>query len=263
MKIYLIKKYLWLAVAPFVLMILAAPSFVIAKEAKPDYLPTQWSFTGPLGVFDRSALRRGYQVYREVCASCHAMKYIHFRNLAESGGLAYSPAQVAVIAAEFEVEDGPDREGDMFKRPARPSDAFPSPFANDQLARAANGGALPPDLSLIAKARFGGADYIYSLLQGYSAPPIGVKPLAGQYYNVYMGGLIAMAPPLTEEQVEYEDGTKASVAQMSHDVATFLAWAAEPHQEERKRIGFQVLIYLSILAALLFLTARRIWADQK
>ena len=252
------KKYLLFVF----LLLLASPSLVMAKEAGPDYIPTQWSFSGPFGLFDRAALRRGYQVYREVCASCHAMKYLHFRNLAEAGGPGYSLAQVAVIASEFEVEDGPDREGDMFKRPARPSDSFPSPFANEMLARAANGGAFPPDLSLIAKARFGGADYIYSLLQGYSAPPLGLQVPPGQHYNVYKGALFAMAPPLVEDQVEYEDGTKATIAQMSHDVAVFLTWAADPHTEARKRIGFQVMIYLSILVVLLFLTTRKIWSNR-
>ncbi len=245
-----------------VLLLTMTPAFVAAKEATPDYLPTQWSFTGPFGLFDRAELRRGYQVYHEVCAACHAMKYMHFRDLAESGGPEYSAPQVVAIALGFEVEDGPDREGDMFKRPARPSDPFPSPFANEQRARVSNGGALPPDLSLIAKARFGGADYIYSLLQGYSAPPIGMEVPPGQYYNAYMGATFAMSPPLVEDQVDYEDGTKATIAQMSHDVAAFLTWAADPHMEARKRIGFQVMIYLSILAVLLFLTTRRIWSNR-
>ena len=237
---------------------LSATSFA-ADGASTNYIPYDWSFKGMFGLFDRAQLRRGYQVYKEVCASCHSMRYLHFRNLGEAGGLGYTAPQVKALAGEYKVQDGPNADGDMFERTARPADAFPSPFENDIIARASNGGALPPDLSLIAKARFGGADYIHSLLQGYGAPPIGLEVPPGQYYNRYFNPLIAMAPPLSDEQVEYEDGTKATVGQMSADVSAFLAWAAEPHREARKRIGFQVLIYLSILAVLLFLTQKSIW----
>ena len=237
---------------------LSTPSFA-AGDASQEYIPYNWSFNGAVGLFDRGQLRRGYQVYKEVCAACHSMRYIYFRNLGEPGGLEYSPAEVKALAGEHRVKDGPNNDGEMFERRARAADAFPSPFENDIIARAANGGALPPDLSLVAKARFGGADYIHSLLQGYGAPPIGLEVPPGQYYNRYFSPLIAMAPPLSDGQVEYQDGTKASVAQMSADVSAFLTWAAEPHREARKRIGFQVLIYLSILAVLLFLTQKRIW----
>lgn len=241
------------------LMFFVPQNSMAAGEASRDYIPQNWSFDGMFGLFDRGQLRRGYQVYKEVCAACHSMKYIHFRNLGEAGGLEFTPDQVKALASEFEIIDGPNADGDMFKRLGRASDVFPLPFENEAIARAANGGALPPDLSLIAKARFGRADYINSLLQGYSAPPIGVEVPPGQYYNRFFNPLIAMSPPLREGQVDYEDGTKASVAQMSADVAAFLTWSAEPHHEKRKRIGFQVLIYLSILAVLLFLTQKKIW----
>lgn len=237
-----------------------APGFAAGK-ASTDYVPYNWSFDSMFGMFDRGQLRRGYQVYKEVCSSCHSMRYLHFRNLGESGGLEFTAEQVKALASEYKVEDGPNAEGDMFERTARASDKFPSPFANAAMARAANGGASPPDLSLIGKARFGGANYINSLLQGYSAPPIGVEVPPGQYYNRYFDPLIAMAPPLRDGQVVYEDKTKATVAQMSADVAAFLSWAAEPHYEKRKRMGFQVLIYLSLLAVFVFLTQRRVWKD--
>jgi len=221
-----------------------------------------WQFDGLFGTYDRNALRRGFQVYKEVCASCHSLNQIAFRNLSQEGGPEFSEAEVKAIAKEYLVEDGPDDYGDMFERDALPRDKFPSPYPNENAARAANGGAYPPDLSLITKARGGGADYIHALLSGYEEAPEGVEMRAGLYYNPYMaGGKIAMPVPLLEELVEYSDGTEATVEQMSMDVTHFLNWTAEPELEQRKRLGFMVLIYLTIFAGLMFFSMRKIWAD--
>ncbi|MDA8712795.1 cytochrome c1 [Alphaproteobacteria bacterium] len=221
-----------------------------------------WQFDGLFGTYDRNALRRGFQVYKEVCASCHSLNQIAFRNLSQEGGPEFSEAEVKAIAKEYLVEDGPDDYGDMFERDALPRDKFPSPYPNENAARAANGGAYPPDLSLITKARGGGADYIHALLSGYEEAPEGVEMRAGLYYNPYMaGGNIAMPVPLLEELVEYSDGTEATVEQMSMDVTHFLNWTAEPELEQRKRLGFMVLIYLTIFAGLMFFSMRKIWAD--
>ena len=222
-----------------------------------------WSFNGLFGTYDRNALRRGYQVYVEVCAACHSMNQIAFRNLSQPGGPEFSEAEVKALAKHYIVEDGPDDYGDMFERDALPKDKFPSPYPNENAARAANGGAYPPDLSLITKARGGGPDYVHALLSGYEDAPEGVEMRAGLYYNPYMpGGKIAMVPPLMEELVEYSDGTEATVEQMSLDVTHFLNWAAEPELEQRKRTGFMVLIYLTIFAGLMYFSMRKIWADQ-
>ena len=242
---------------------LSAPSPAnAAGEAKHPHA-IDWSFAGPFGTYDRNALRRGFQVYKEVCASCHGMKQISFRNLSQPGGPEFSEAEVKAIAAEYEVTDGPDDYGDMYERPALPKDRFVEPYPNVNAARAANGGAYPPDLSLITKARSGGPDYIHALLSGYEEAPEGVEMRPGLYYNPYMaGGKIAMPAPLLEELVEYGDGTPATVQQMSLDVTQFLNWAAEPELEQRKRTGFMVLIYLTIFAGLLYFSMRKIWADQ-
>ena len=222
-----------------------------------------WSFNGLFGTYDRNALRRGYQVYVEVCAACHSMNQIAFRNLSQPGGPEFSEAEVKALAKQYIVEDGPDDYGDMFERDALPKDKFPSPYPNENAARAANGGAYPPDLSLITKARGGGPDYVHALLSGYEDAPEGVELRAGLYYNPYMpGGKIAMPIPLMDELVEYSDGTEATVEQMSLDVTHFLNWAAEPELEQRKRTGFMVLIYLTIFAGLMYFSMRKIWADQ-
>lgn len=240
---------------------LSAPAYAAGDAKTPAAM--EWSFDGLFGTYDRNALRRGFQVYKEVCASCHSLNQIAFRNLSQAGGPEFSEAEVKAIAREYIVEDGPDDYGDMFERAALPRDKFPSPYPNENAARAANGGAYPPDLSLINKARGGGADYIHALLSGYEEAPEGVEMRAGLYYNPYMaGGKIAMPAPLLEELVEYSDGTPATVEQMSMDVTHFLNWTAEPELEQRKRIGFMVLIYLTIFAGLMFFSMRKIWADQ-
>ncbi|HCL49229.1 MAG TPA: cytochrome c1 [Rhodobiaceae bacterium] len=243
---------------------LSAAVFTPANAAGDAKHPAEmnWQFDGLFGTYDRNALRRGFQVYKEVCASCHSLNQIAFRNLSQEGGPEFSEAEVKAIAKEYLVEDGPDDYGDMFERDALPRDKFPSPYPNENAARAANGGAYPPDLSLITKARGGGADYIHALLSGYEEAPEGVEMRAGLYYNPYMaGGKIAMPVPLLEELVEYSDGTEATVEQMSMDVTHFLNWTAEPELEQRKRMGFMVLIYLTIFAGLMFFSMRKIWAD--
>lgn len=243
-------------------VLFATPAFAAGEAEAP--MRGDWSFSGIFGTFDRAQLRRGHQVYREVCAACHGMKYVYFRNLVQPGGPEMDEAAVKALAESFDYLDGPDSEGEMFDRPGRLADAFPEPFANKEAARASNNGAFPPDLSLIVKARGGGADYLYSLMQGYKEEsPEGVELADGQYYNSYFPGhVLAMAPPLSEDIVEYADGTPASVEQMSADVAAFLAWASEPSMEERKKLGFQVLAYLGFLALLLFFSTRKIWADK-
>ena len=228
---------------------------------KVEYLKTDWSFKGLFGKFDRAALQRGYQVYTEVCSSCHSMKYLSYRNLAEKGGPEFSIEQTKAIASSFEVKDGPNADGDMFTRPGRLSDKFVMPYDNVQAAQAANGGAYPPDMSVLVKARGGGVDYIYSLLQGYEDPPAGVTLDDGVYYNKYMyGNKIKMANQLSDGLVEYSDGTTASVEQMSKDVTTFLMWSAEPHLESRHQMGFKAIVYLIILTILVYFSMKRIWS---
>ena len=231
---------------------------------KVEYLKTDWSFKGLFGKFDRGSLQRGYQVYTEVCAACHSMKYLSYRNLAEKGGPEFSEAEVKAIAASFEVTDGPNSDGDMFTRPGKLSDKFVKPYENVKAAEAANGGAYPPDMSVLVKARGGGVDYIYSLLQGYENPPSGVTLDDGVHYNKYMyGNKIKMAAPLSDDLIEYGDGTKASVEQMSKDVTTFLMWAAEPHLEARHQMGFKAIVYLIILTTLVYFSMKKIWSRVK
>ena len=238
---------------------LAATNANSAETAK--LLKTDWSFKGLFGKFDRGALQRGYQVYTEVCASCHSMKYVSYRNLGEKGGPEFSEAEVKAIAASFEVTDGPNADGEMFTRPGKPSDKFVLPYENVKAAQAANGGAYPPDMSVLVKARGGGVDYIYSLLQGYEEAPSGITLDEGVHYNKYMyGNKIRMSAPLSDDLVEYGDGTKASVEQMSKDVTTFLMWAAEPHLESRHQMGFKAIVYLIILTILVYFSMKKIWS---
>ena len=228
---------------------------------KADLLKIDWSFKGLFGKFDRGSLQRGYQVYSEVCASCHSMKYLSYRNLSEKGGPEFSVEQAKAIAASFEITDGPNADGEMFTRPGKLSDKFLMPYANDKEAQAANGGAYPPDMSVLAKARSGGADYLYSILLGYEDPPEGITLDDGVYYNKYMyGNNIKMAKPLEDDLVEYSDGTIASEEQMAKDVVTFLMWSAEPHLESRHRMGFKVIVYLIILTILVYFSMKKIWS---
>lgn len=218
----------------------------------------EWSHSGPFGTFDRAALQRGLQVYREVCSGCHGLKYIAFRNLLDIG---LSEDQAKAIAAEYTVMDGPDDDGEMFERPGKLFDYMPAPFANDKAARASNNGALPPDLSLIVKARKGGENYIYSVLIGYGEAPEDVTLAEGMSYNPYFPNhQIAMAPPIDDESVEYVDGTENGKEQIAKDIVTFLAWAAEPTLEARKRMGVKVILYLIVLTLVLYGVKRKVWA---
>jgi ubiquinol-cytochrome c reductase cytochrome c1 subunit len=231
-----------------------------SEAAEGITIPKQeWSFSGPFGNFDPGARQRGLQVYREVCSGCHGLKYIAFRNLVDLG---YSVEEVKALAAEYTFEDGPDEEGEMFERAGRPSDYFPSPFPNDKAAAAANGGAAPPDLTLMTKARFNGPDYLFALMNGYTDPPADFDLIEGLNYNAYFPGhQIAMATPLSEDAVEYGDGTPATVDQMARDVTTFLMWTAEPNLEARKEMGIKVMMFLVILCVLLYAVKRKVWAD--
>lgn len=239
-----------------------------------------WSFGGPFGTYDTAQLQRGFKVFREVCSSCHSANFIFFRNLAQPGGPGFSEAQAKAVAAEYQITDGPNDQGEMFQRPGRLSDHWPPPFPNDQAARAANGGALPPDFSVLAKARSyhvgfpgfildaftqyqeHGVDYIHAVLTGYGEPPEGVHGQPGLHYNRYFpGNWIAMPRPLSDGQVEYTDGTPATVDQYARDVSAFMMWMAEPHLDMRKRIGFQVMIFLVVFAGLLYFTKKKIWKD--
>jgi ubiquinol-cytochrome c reductase cytochrome c1 subunit len=222
---------------------------------------TRFSFDGLFGTFDRGSLQRGFQVYKEVCAACHAMRQLSYRNLLEIG---LSEEQARRIAADFQVMDGPNDQGEMFERPARLADRFRRPFPNEQAARAANNGAYPVDLSVIVKARKGGADYLYALLTGYQDPPAGFVLGDGMHYNAYFAGhQIAMPSILNDGQVEFADGTQATVSQMARDVSTFLAWAAEPELEQRRAMGVRIILFLTILAGLTYAVKRKIWADVK
>ena len=224
------------------------------------YPEVHFSFDGLFGHFDRASAQRGFQVYKEVCSNCHSMHLLSYRNLRELG---LSDAEVRAIAATVQVQDGPNDEGQMFERPGRPSDRFRSPFANEKAARAANNGALPPDLSVITKAREGGAQYIHALLTGYEDPPAGVTLMPGMNYNKWFTGhQIGMAQPLSSEgQVEYTDGTKPTVEQMVKDVSQFLTWAAEPELEQRKALGVKLVLFLTVLGGLAYAVKRKVWAD--
>jgi ubiquinol-cytochrome c reductase cytochrome c1 subunit len=237
-----------------------APAPASAAGGEEIHIPdTRFSFDGIFGTYDRASAQRGFQVYKEVCANCHAMHLLSYRNLR---ALGLTEAQVAAIAATVQIQDGPNDEGQMFERPGRPSDRFRSPFPNPQAARAANNGALPPDLSVIAKARAGGADYLYALLTGYGDPPAGVTVMDGMSYNRYFPGhQIAMSAPLSEGQVEFADGTPSTVENMARDVSTFLQWAAEPELEERRAMGIKIILFLTVLAGLAYAVKRKVWAD--
>ncbi len=241
-------------------LLFAAPSAALAQGHEAVEAPAQsWSFNGPFGTFDRASAQRGFQVYKEVCSNCHSMKEMYYRNLT---GIGLSEEQVKAVAGTVEVPGGTDDSGNPVERPAVPSDHFRSPYANDKAARAANGGALPPDQSLIIKAREHGSDYVYSLLQGYKDAPPGVKVGDGQYYNEYFpGNQLAMPPPLHDDAVTYADGTKATVEPMSHDVVQFLTWTSNPELEQRKRMGVKVVLFLSLMTGLTIAVKKKIWKD--
>ena len=268
------------------LLVSTAPAFAASSggELKPFSLSTD----GPFGRFDAAQVQRGYKVYREVCSACHSMNQLSFRNLGQPDGPFFDAkyknpndnAFVKAIAKDYNINDIDTETGDVMQRPATPADRFPNPYPNEYAARAGNGGALPPDLSVITKAREGGPAYVYSLLTGYHDVPRGLEVPAGKYYNPYMpgdlssfwsgdkdkvpaGGFIAMAPPLVADKVGFDDGTKSTLEQQASDVVAFLDWAAEPKAGERKRTGFAVLIYLTLFAGLLYASYRRVWKGVK
>ena len=231
----------------------------------------EFSFEGPFGTYDRGALQRGYQVYKEVCAACHAVEHLAFHNLAEPGGPEFTEAQAKALATAAKIPAEPNDKGETtddkgapLMRSATLADHLPMPFPNENAARANNGNNLPPDLSMIVKAREGGPEYVYSILTGFhEKAPAGFKVTEGKYFNPYFEGWnISMPPPLNVNSVTYSDGTKPTIEQEAHDVTTFLAWASEPKMEERKRLGFGVMIFLIALAGLLFAAYRKVWADK-
>jgi ubiquinol-cytochrome c reductase cytochrome c1 subunit len=273
-----------LALAALGLALVAGPALAATTHEEPR--DVHWSFEGPFGQFDRAQLQRGYKVYREVCSACHAMNLMYFRNLGQPGGPFFDPRYanpndnpyVKSLAKDIQVSDIDSETGDAIKRPATSADRFPNPFANEAAARASNGGALPPDLSVIAKAREGGPAYIYSLLSGFAPAPAGLTVPAGKYYNPYFpgdlssfwagpkstvpkGGFISMPPPLAANKVTFDDGRPSTVNEQAKDVAAFLAWAAEPKMEERKKFGLGAMIYLLIFTGLLYASYRRIWRN--
>lgn len=251
---------------------LAASGLAFAAGGEQHIKSVNFTFENPfVGSFDRAQLQRGYKVYREVCASCHSMDLLSFRNLGEKHGPFYDPKYpnpndnptVKAIAALYEVERVATDTGDIEMQPATTADRFPNPYRNEFAARGGNGGAMPPDLSVIIKARHNGADYIYSLLTGYETPPAGVEVPEGMNYNTaFPGHLIAMKPPLTPGKVEFDDGTASTVNQQARDVVAFLAWASEPKQIERKQTGLWVMAFLIALAALTFFSYRRVWRHE-
>jgi len=253
----------------------ALPAFAAEQEAPPRL---KWSFAGPFGKYDEAQLQRGFKIYKEVCSACHSIQMLAFRNLADRGGPGFSEEQAAAVASEYKIKDLDDR-GEPTDRPGRPADAFPPPFANELAAKAANGGTAPPDMSTLAKARTyqrgfpwfvfdmftqyqeQGPDYIAALLKGYEEPPKGFKLPEGGHYNKYFPGhTIAMPPPLQAGQVTYDDGAPQTMDQYSQDISAFLMWVAEPHLVQRKRIGFQVMIFLIVLAGLAYFTKKKVWS---
>ena len=282
-------KKLIVSLAAAGVVLVAGAAAVVAEEnanpAAPTHFPMKepkemhWSFAGPFGTYDKQQLQRGLKVYKEVCSACHSMNLVAFRTLSDLG---YSEAQVKAFAAEYTIHDGPNDDGDMFDRPGKPSDYFPPPFPNTEAAASANGGAAPPDMSLLAKARgvergfpqfvfdiftqydTGGPDYIHSLLTGFNQePPKGLKIPEGTYYNPYFDNApsLKMPPPLSDGQVEYTDGSPQTVDQYAQDVSAFLMWAAEPHMEERKKTGFRVVVFLLIFGVLMYFTKRKVWSE--
>jgi cytochrome c1 len=253
--------------------IVLLPALAQAADDNSHALPPKsvsFSFDGPFGMFDRGAQQRGFQVYKEVCSACHSLNRVSFASLAEDGGPGFTDAQVKAIAAGYKIPAGPNDKGETTDASGNPltragviADHFPPPFANEQAARTANGGALPPDLSIIVKARAGGPAYVYSIISGFGqTPPKGFVVQTNKYYNPYFEGRnISMPPPLTKGSVTFSDGTQATVEQEAHDVVTFLTWAADPSLEARHRTGFGVMLFLVLLSGLLYLSYRKVWAD--
>jgi len=242
-----------------------AVAYQLDQEVKADLTlhppHLDWSHGGYFSSLDHASIRRGYQVYKQVCAACHSMRFLAFRNLV---GVSHTEGEAKELAEEVQIPDGPNQDGDMFERPGKLSDYFPKPFANDAAAAAANNGAIPPDLSFITLARHGGEDYIYHLLNGYCDPPAGIELREGQHFNPYYpGGAIGMGPPIYNEIVEYEDGTPATQSQVAKDVCTFLTWAASPEHDMRKRFAVKSLMIFSFLLSFSYYMKRHKWSLLK
>jgi cytochrome c1 len=256
-----VRRFELQLIGALVLALSLAPSASFATHDEPEIERQNWSFNGAFGDFDNAQLQRGYQVYKQVCSNCHSMRLLSYRNLGEKGGPEFSPASVKALAEQVQITDGPNDKGEMFQRPGRPSDRLRSPFANEQIARMANRGALPPDLSVMAKARPGGPDHIYAILTGYKPAPADFKLAPGMFYNTaFPGHQIAMPPPLQDGLVKYTDGTPPTLDNYARDVSAYLMWAAEPKLEERHTLGAQVMIFLLVLVVILFLAKRATWA---
>ncbi len=253
-------KNILLGSVVFVTLGMSAPAAIAAEgHGSPELPAVDWSFDGPFGAYDRASLQRGFQVYKQVCSACHSLKRVYYRNLE---ALGYDESQVKAVAADVMVQDGPNDEGEMFERAGRPSDHFKSPFPNDQAAKFANNGALPPDLSLITKARANGPDYVHALMIGYEPAPEGEELTPSQHWNKYFPGhKISMAAPLADGMIAYEDGTDGTVDQYAKDVVTFLNWAAEPELEKRKQTGIKVILFLAIFAGIMYAVKKKVWAN--
>ena len=243
----------------FILIFLFSNFNVLASGSGNDLPKHNWSFKGLTGTFDKSAVQRGFKVYREVCSGCHSMNLLYYRDLIDIG---FSDEEVKAIAAEYTVIDGPNEEGEMFERPAKPSDRFVPPFSNEQEARISNNGSYPPDLSVITKAKKHGPDYIFNLLLGYTEPPVDFELGEGMYYNKWKEGhQISMAQPLDEGYVDYDDGTENTLPQLAEDITTFLVWSAEPELEERKKLGIKVILFFIVLGSIVFIVKNRLWRE--
>ena len=249
-----------LALLLFTLSAVPARADIGVSTEVPTEEAFPWTFQGPLGRFDQAQLRRGFQVFTETCAGCHSLRYVAFRDLSALG-IGFGPEDIKALAASYQVQDGPDENGKMFMRPAKAADDLPPPYTNKETARAANKGMYPPDLSLITRARTGGPDFLYALLTGYGQPPPNFATTPGMYYNAVVSGhQTGMQPPLSDGIVTYDDGTAATVPQMARDVTAFLAWAADPHMQERKALGFKVVIFLTLLTILFIALKLEVWA---
>ena len=244
----------------FLILIFLFLNFNVLASGSGNDLPKHnWSFKGLTGTFDQSAVQRGFKVYREVCSGCHSMSLLYYRDLIDIG---FSDEEVKAIAAEYTVIDGPNEEGEMFERPAKPSDRFVPPFSNEQEARISNNGSYPPDLSVITKAKKHGPDYIFNLLLGYTEPPVDFELGEGMYYNKWKEGhQISMAQPLDEGYVDYDDGTENTLPQLAEDITIFLVWSAEPELEERKKLGIKVILFFIVLGSIVFIVKNRLWRE--
>lgn len=238
---------------------LAALVYGMPRPANTSPPSQSWTFNGAFGTYDRAAARRGFQVYSEGCAPCHSMNFLHYRDLT---GIGFTDEEIKTIAAAVQVPSGIDSQGNVVLKPGTPASRFRAPFFTEDAAREALNGSLPPDLSLATKTDPAGPNYVFALLTGYGDPPAGTTVADGMFWNRWFAGhQIAMPPPLVDDRFTFADGTKSTVAQNAHDVVTFLAWAANPEMEQRKHLGFSVVLYFVAIAGLTWLVKRRLWGS--